>query len=116
MTKTLRIRLAPGEQPVCDFCDSAEVVKGYACRDYSIPVTNTQGQTVELGSTGRWTACETCAQLIDSGNRDELMARSLQIVYSQHPDWPKDGPVAEGLVKFVHDLHQGFWKGWAGRS
>jgi hypothetical protein len=110
VTNTLKIRLGPNDIAVCDFCSSEKITKDYDCPDYTVPVTNDQGQTMELGSTGKWVACAICAELIDRGDRTELMGRALQTIYARHPDWPKDGPVAEGLAKFVHDLHEGFWQ------
>lgn len=112
----VRLTVGPEETPVCDFCSSEKIVKDYDCPDFLIPVVNAMGQRGELGSQGKWAACQICADLIDAGQQDQLMARALQTCYAQHPSWPKDGPIAEGLVKFIHDLHMGFWKGWAART
>ena len=98
---------------VCDFCNSPMIVRDYDCPDFLIPDTWSKpgSPKMDLGSKGKWAACQTCADLVDAGSRNELMARSLQAYYKRHADAPMDGEVAEGIIGFLYQLHDRFWKG-----
>jgi hypothetical protein len=92
-------------ETVCDFCSGIPIVKDYDCPDYTIPV-KFNGKVVELGSSGQWAACQACADLIDRGNKEALMARALQAFYALHPGMPASAESA----KFIYDLHSQFWE------
>jgi hypothetical protein len=111
MTDTLRLRLGANEFPVCDFCSAEQVVKDYDCVDYLIPVTNPKGQTIELGSTGKWAACVQCAKLIDENNREGLLQRATTTFCANHGISMEIG---EGLLGFIQELQEKFWKGRRG--
>ncbi|MBO0887469.1 hypothetical protein J2P12_00050 [Candidatus Bathyarchaeota archaeon] len=103
--KTPEIRISPGSEPICDFCSGKPIVKDYDCSDYTLLV-KFNGQTVELGSSGKWAACQVCADLVDNGDKNGLMERALQTFYTRHPGMP----ASKELTKFLYDLHNQFWE------
>jgi len=111
----LKLTVGPTDTAVCDFCSDPRIVKDYDCPDYLIPVTGPDGRTVELGSAGKWAACQQCAEIIDRGDKTTLMQRALQVFLLKQPSFIKDDPqVVEGTAKFLHDLHEKFWEGKRG--
>jgi hypothetical protein len=56
----------------CDFCNDASPVFRLPVRDFRLPNDRT------AGSTGDWTACRECAQLIDCDAWELLTARAIR--------------------------------------
>lgn len=111
MEKTsVTLSVPPDGTPVCDFCSDPRIVTDYDCSDYVIPVTGPDGKTMKLGSKGKWAACAQCAAIVDRGDQEALLQRSMECLFLKHPEWPREGYVIEGTIKFLQDLHEEFWR------
>jgi len=60
----------------CDFCRSIAVVCGFDGPETEVVMTNGK-ETTTWKNTGGWASCEPCAQLLETGNLDELANRAL---------------------------------------
>jgi len=76
-----RVAVAPSGYE-CDFCSSRPVLKIFSCRNFLIPWTKTWAFQHE--SNGGWAACRTCAELIDTGQWQELSNRALRAFVELH--------------------------------
>jgi hypothetical protein len=101
----MQIKVGLPGGPFCDFCGSSEIVKDYDCEDYQIPVAIPGGKTVGLGSTGKWSACQICADLIDAGDSQGLADRAAEKFTEKYGI-----PMVSELRAFLQDLHGQFWK------
>jgi hypothetical protein len=66
---------------ICDFCSSENVVKRYPAADFTAPAPFSN-HVLEQVSMGDWAACPTCASLIDRGQWNTLLNRSIDSFYS----------------------------------
>jgi hypothetical protein len=104
MAKTrVTLSVAPTGTLICDFCSDPRIVKDYNCSDFIVEDTG-------LGSAGKWAACARCAEMIDRGDKEALTQRALECIFLKHPEWPQEGYVIEGTLKFLQDLHAEFWR------
>lgn len=61
---------------ICDFCAPPRPsVWVYPCMDFTIPIPERYFGTKTPMSIGAWGACETCAELVESGDRETLAMR-----------------------------------------
>src|SRR5262245_36108258 len=73
----------PGNNPPgCDFCDKEiRAVREYPCDDFTIgAAVGEDAPTQVWNSVGSWFACETCARLVDAGNKDALAHRAVGLI------------------------------------
>lgn len=86
----------------CDFCSDelsvggAQPVYAFDVPDFDIP-----GMT-SFASTGGWAACATCASLVESGDRAEVLNRALKAS-------PVQANVPAGAGEWIRGLHGKFW-------
>ncbi len=66
------------EQPICDFCSEPQVRWSYPARDFVDVGLVTPTGILVSESVGAWAACEECHRLIEAGDRDALLRRSIQ--------------------------------------
>lgn len=67
------------EDELCDFCSSLKPpYKEYPCRDFQHPLSPLHW------SRGEWNACDKCAALVDAGDREGLLQRSLMMASFEH--------------------------------
>lgn len=78
---------------ICDFCSSPDVVWSYPAADFVLSDT---GQASE----GAWAACHECAELVQAGDREGLLKRSL----SGFPEFMR-----EPVRSHVRELHRRFF-------
>lgn len=81
------------ENPVCDFCRSAEVVWLYPCEDFEVP-------EAAWASQGAWAACDVCSRLIE-GHLWRGLAHRVTV---SEPDVQPGTPLWVALM----DLHRRF--------
>jgi len=82
---------------ICDFCSASDPGWGYPAKDF---------QAYECGgmvgeSVGGWAACNTCHALIEAGDREGLMQRTLAMA-------PFVGD--EEVWDFMRELHGLFFE------
>ena len=70
----MKYRPISGPEAICDFCDLQPVVKIYDAAPVS---TIFAGHPIAILET-RWTACATCAELIDQNRWQELTDRAAK--------------------------------------
>lgn len=75
------MEIHPDGPPKCDFCSTRPVRWSYPARTF----VRTIGVT-DVGSDGNWAACEDCYALIQAGNRDALVKRSMALFPQNNPD------------------------------
>lgn len=79
--------------PECDFCADSRVRWTYECGRVVL-------HDIGFGTDTPWAACDRCADLIDAGSRDELLARSVR-------SWSVRGhhlpPKAEEAVRQIQE-------------
>lgn len=87
---------------ICDFCSAPEVQWRYHARN--IRLGSLFG--VEHMSEGDWAACSPCRELIDAGDREGLLKRSIErweVLYA-------DNVIPMALVAAtVAQTHRAFW-------
>jgi hypothetical protein len=67
---------------ICDFCSEPSVAWRYPARNFvAYAVAGVVGQSI-----GDWAACSVCHRLIETGNHDELLERSLRTLFRKNPD------------------------------
>jgi hypothetical protein len=81
---------------ICDFCSSPHVIGGYPTQDFEI---------IGFGSTGNFAACPECKELVDTGNRESLLKRSVE-TFQQIFGCQLD----PGTVAAVAELHRAFFE------
>lgn len=69
---------------VCDFCCSTdsgdEIVWDYPAKSFTMHIKSPA--PAEYTSHGHWGACAACHKLIDDGERDKLVKRSVEKFFS----------------------------------
>lgn len=96
---------------LCDFCSRQPVTAAYPCRDFTVPGT-------PCGSLGAWAACQECARLIDTGQR-EALARRAWALAGRNLLFGETGPLPipeEEGVWFMRELHALFFAHRTGES
>lgn len=89
------------EDAICDFCARKNPpYKDYPCKDFPNPESQTW-------SRGAWAACHTCADLIDSDDRDGLSMRSSLMFQFEWGDLFPD--LAEVHLEDAKRLHGRFF-------
>jgi hypothetical protein len=85
---------------ICDFCSEPNVVWLYPARTFvAYAVAGIVGQSV-----GDWAACTTCHALIEKGDRDELLDRSVHRLLEKHPDMQPDEADVRRHLGAIHQL------------
>lgn len=56
--------------PVCDLCGDIYPAWDYDCSDFAI-------HEIDFASMGEWAACNQCSELIELGDYEKLLKRSL---------------------------------------
>jgi len=91
------------DPPVCDFCSSKEVTHIHPCPDFTIAHF-----PFSYGSNGGFLSCEECSKLVDAGDRDVLLERSVKLFFVNYSEF---GDVPEEFIRMcVRKLHGEFWK------
>ena len=86
---------------ICDFCSSPDVRWRYPARSFVIPKYAWESVT-------DWAACGECKRLIEAGNHDGLITRSVDMFYHHHPHWA--GVISRDiLTATVIDGHSQFF-------
>ncbi len=65
-------------RPICDFCSGLQVRWCYPARDFFNVVSGGPTGIVVSESVGGWAACEQCHGLIEAGDEEALLNRSVQ--------------------------------------
>lgn len=86
--------------PICDFCSDPSVAWRYPARNFvAYVVAGIVGESV-----GDWAACGVCHGLIESGNRQGLLERSLRTLLEKNPEMrPAEAELRKHLARF-HQL------------
>ena len=92
----------------CDFCGATEVAWFYPAKNFDYMVVD--GNTYR--SLGEWAACETCADLIEKGDREGLVERSTD--YSSY-DYGLSQEMKRLLKVELDNFHGFFWKNREGK-
>jgi hypothetical protein len=71
-------------EPICDFCNSEEVVARYHANDFVVEGPLSQHITQE--SIGDWAACPVCSKLVDAGDWNELLKHAVASFYAANPE------------------------------
>ena len=90
---------------ICDFCSEPNVIWRYPAQNFvAYAVAGIVGQSV-----GDWAACTVCHALIEDGDRDGLLERSLSRLLEKNPEMrPDEADVREhlGLIHAMFFGHQ----------
>ena len=87
---------------ICDFCSDSPVTWRYPAQTFiAYETAGLVGQSV-----GDWAACNGCYELIQSGNREQLLERSLQNLIANNPDL---SPVQEEIRQQIAHFHRLFF-------
>ena len=94
---------------ICDFCSEPKVAWRYPAQSFlAYVVAGVVGQSV-----GDWAACRICHGLIEAGDRDGLLDRSLRTLLDKNPDMrPAETELREQIAHF----HQMFFVNLAGTA
>lgn len=96
--------------PVCDLCSDPNPVHRYPCEDHiAVPFTPVApGEEIAGASRGDWLACQSCAELIDSGDLKGLANRSLANLLAKHP---KHSPAQQAeILAQIESIHRQFFE------
>ena len=89
-------------EPVCDFCSHRQVVCRYPARDFEVFAIR-MGHII-TDSIGDWAACAECRRLIEAGDSEALLNRSVRMFVERFGSaWPE-------LVDELRRAHQGFFQ------
>lgn len=88
------------EQAKCDFCSELEPRWSYPATDF----VALQIGAILSTSEGSWAACDTCHDLIDSGDRSGLADRSAGLWVVANPDSAEVMECLRGELRCIHDL------------
>lgn len=77
--------------PVCDYCGDLGPCWDYDCHQFDI-------EEIGFGSLGEWAACSQCSELIEAGDYDGLLERTV----SASPE------TGERLRELIRAIHYGF--------
>jgi len=85
---------------VCDFCSAPDVTWQYPARSFvAYAVNGVVGQSV-----GDWAACRVCHELIEAGDRQGLLERSLQTLLEKNPEMlPEEAELRDQLAQ-IHGM------------
>jgi hypothetical protein len=72
------ITVRHGKVPVCDFCLTPQVTHSILAGDFRLPDPVPGLGTLKQWSRGNWSACDTCAALIQQDDWDGLVARAMK--------------------------------------
>jgi hypothetical protein len=61
----------------CDFCKAPDPPWAFPVDDFSQELVANDGKVLEWASTGGWSACETCKELVENNRRKDLAQRSF---------------------------------------
>lgn len=68
---------------ICDFCSDPEPLWLYRAHTIEYQETNAMSES-------GWSACQTCADLINQNKAGELAKRTTDIMQRRHPEIPRD--------------------------
>ncbi len=82
---------------ICDFCSEPSVAWRYPAQSFvAYVVAGVFGESV-----GDWAACGICHGLIESGNRQGLLERSLQTLLEKNPEMrAAEAELREHMARF----------------
>src|SRR5215831_5455477 len=86
---------------ICDFCSEPNPVSAFQCN----AVVSARFSDLPDVSSGRWSACETCARLIEREDWRILADRATEVL-CRHNSIPKGG--RETIRQEVLELHSLF--------
>ncbi len=85
---------------ICDFCSAPNVVWRYPAQNFIAYATpGIVGQSV-----GDWAACVLCHALIERGDQNALLERSLNLLLEKHPDMRADEAEIRGHLSMIHRM------------
>lgn len=87
-------------QAKCDFCSELEPSWSYPAKDF----VALQIGAILSTSEGSWAACDTCRELIESGDRNGLADRSAALWVVANPDSAEVMECLRGELRRIHDL------------
>jgi hypothetical protein len=88
----------------CNFCDSLSVSWLYPAHDFVM-------EQLGYKSEGAWLACDACHLLIDAGDTDGLLMRSVKIFVATHPKELTPPEIYENVVRaIIRAGHKRFWE------
>ncbi len=90
-------------QYICDFCSDPHVRWSYPARDFVDLRTSGVTGVIVSESIGAWAACEECHVLIEAGEHEALLLRSVQKFIELY------GIVLPGLVEDTGRIHSRFF-------
>lgn len=94
----------PSSGPICDFCSSPRLFARYPARDFVAAKLETPTRALNACSRGDWSACKSCAELIEASRWDALLERSVATFREKYGQWIPPS----ALRGFIHDLHKQF--------
>lgn len=89
---------------VCDFCNSPHIKWEYPAisaqvHDYG---------NIKTASIGGWAACEDCAELIESKDKEGLLNNTIASFMDYSP-FPLPSYAIDSLKRFMREVHGVFW-------
>jgi hypothetical protein len=93
---------------VCDFCSAVPIRWLYKCQTI---ITHDGKTTYEHDD---WTACETCAALIESNDWDGLIDRAAKAYYAKHPEDAETAAEVTAALMMMQSLYESFRKNRTG--
>jgi len=104
---------------VCDFCGSTDVTWEYPAQDFMIGIggIHEDGSTeiIGVGSDGSWASCDACHDLIERGDKDGVLART--IATSEREGSLRSFPDLRGVLeKTIVVVHKRFYASRTGPS
>lgn len=105
MVDIRHVDLSIADYPVCDFCSSPEPRYIESAEDFDVYFAiDAQGKP-EIGtSTGGWSSCEPCHQLVRAQKWHTLERRAIDAIAAKHPEFSRT-QVREG-VRTMHAKFQ----------
>ena len=94
---------------ICDFCSAPNVAWRYPAQSFlAYAIAGVVGQSV-----GDWAACRTCHELIEAGDRRELLERSLGTLLEKNPEMR---PAESELRSQIAHFHRLFYANQTGSA
>jgi hypothetical protein len=90
-------------ESVCDFCGDREVVCCYPARNFIVWAIPTATGRLISESVGDWAACAECRRMIEAGDSEALLNRSVRTFVEIF------GHAGPDLVEDLRRVHQGFF-------
>lgn len=85
--------------PKCDFCSSPNPTYAYPCENYRQDIPTVFGN-IDWGSIGHWAACDTCSEIIETGDAMALAEHSFNSIPVEIP--PHHTPIIRHRLEGLH--------------